>query len=259
MKDISYFLTEMECNGYSIFSDIVPRNLTERMKIDIGYHINFSKKLQEKNKINVGIQGGAHHILWRSDGFTDFLDFSLLDNYIESYFSSKYIINSFGGIDNNFLGVEYKHGIEYHRDIRSFSMDYKLMLNMLVMLDDFTEENGATKIIPGSHRLKEKPSDQYMQENYIQKIGKEGSILLFNSNIWHSAGKNVTGKPRRAATLSFTKPFFKQQMDYPRLLGSDFPKNERLKQILGYNSRVPSSHDEWYQPPENRLYKSDQE
>lgn len=258
MKSTEYFLTEMECNGYSTFPNVVSLDLIKRMRNDIKYHLDYSKKIQEKNKIDIGLQGGAHHILWRGDSFTDFLDFSLLDKYIESYFDGKYIINGFGGIDNNFTDVQYKHGIGFHRDVRSFSMEYKLMLNMLVMLDDFTIENGATKIIPGSHRLQEKPSDQYIEENSIQVTGKEGSILLFNSNVWHAAAKNTTKKPRRALTITLTRPFFKQQMDYPRLLGDDFPKNERIKQILGYNSRVPSTHDEWYQPPESRFYKAGQ-
>ena len=248
----------MDCNGYSVFTDIVPLELIEMMGVDIKYHMDYSREIQIKNKIDVGLQGGAHHILWKGDSLTDFLDFSLLDNYIESYFDGKYIINGFGGIDNNFTDVKYKHGIEFHRDVRSFSMEYKLMLNMLVMLDDFTVENGATKIIPGSHRLKEKPSDKYIQENYVQAIGKKGSILLFNSNVWHAAAKNTTKKSRKALTLTFTRPFFKQQMDYPRLLGNDFPKNERMKQILGYNSRTPCNHDEWYQPPEGRFYKAGQ-
>lgn len=248
----------MECNGYAIFPDVVPLNLISSMKNDLQYHIDFSRKIQEKNKIDISLQGGAHHILWKGDSFTDFLDFPLFDDYIEKYFDGKYIINGFGGLDNNFADIEYKHGIGFHRDVRSFSMEYKLMLNMLVMLDDFSIENGATKIIPGSHRLREKPSDQYIEENYVQATGREGSVLLFNSNLWHAAAKNTTNKPRRALTLTFTRPFFKQQMDYPRLLGEGFPKSERIRQILGYNSRTPSDHDQWYQPPENRFYKPGQ-
>jgi ectoine hydroxylase-related dioxygenase (phytanoyl-CoA dioxygenase family) len=42
------------------------------------------------------------------------------------------------------------------------------------------------------------------------------------------------------------------------MLGEDFPKNEKMRQLLGYNSRVPASHDEWYQPPEKRMYKPGQ-
>jgi hypothetical protein len=42
------------------------------------------------------------------------------------------------------------------------------------------------------------------------------------------------------------------------MLGENPPADERLRQVLGYNSRVPSNYDEWYQPAERRMYKPGQ-
>ncbi|MFN5993306.1 MAG: phytanoyl-CoA dioxygenase, partial [Betaproteobacteria bacterium] len=86
------------------------------------------------------------------------------------------------------------------------------------------------------------------------------SILFFDSNLWHAGGDNNTDKPRRSVTPMFCKPFIKPQFDYPRALGYDKGDSfsAYLKQVLGYNSRIPSTLDEWYQPPEHRMYKSDQ-
>ncbi len=83
---------------------------------------------------------------------------------------------------------------------------------------------------------------------------------MFNSNLWHAAGVNRSDRPRRALTLAFTRPFVKQQLDYPRALGYDRGDSfsPALRQLLGYNARVPSSLDEWYQPLDKRLYKRDQ-
>ena len=84
--------------------------------------------------------------------------------------------------------------------------------------------------------------------------------LIFNSNLWHAAGVNRSDRSRRALTAAFTRPFVKPQLDYPRALGyergDDF--SPALRQLLGYNARVPTSLDEWYQPPGKRLYKRDQ-
>jgi len=83
---------------------------------------------------------------------------------------------------------------------------------------------------------------------------------MFDSNLWHAAGINRSDRPRRALTLAFTRPFMKQQLDYPRALG--YARREALsptlRQLLGYNARVPASLDEWYQPPDKRLYKREQ-
>ncbi|PYS70516.1 MAG: phytanoyl-CoA dioxygenase, partial [Acidobacteria bacterium] len=91
-------------------------------------------------------------------------------------------------------------------------------------------------------------------------VGKSGSILLWDSNIWHAAGINRTEFPRRSLSILYSKPFMKQQFDYPRVVGYEeldaLP--EKLKQIVGYNARVPATLDEWYQPPDKRFYKKDQ-
>jgi ectoine hydroxylase-related dioxygenase (phytanoyl-CoA dioxygenase family) len=71
---------------------------------------------------------------------------------------------------------------------------------------------------------------------------------------------NTSVGPRRALTIAFTRPFMKQQLDYPRALGYHRRDtfSPRLRQLLGYNARVPASLEEWYQPPERRLYQRDQ-
>jgi ectoine hydroxylase-related dioxygenase (phytanoyl-CoA dioxygenase family) len=83
---------------------------------------------------------------------------------------------------------------------------------------------------------------------------------VFDSNLWHAAGVNRSARPRRALTLAFTRPFVKQQLDYPRALGYDRGPSfsPALRQLLGYNARVPASLDEWYQPRWKRLYHTDQ-
>jgi ectoine hydroxylase-related dioxygenase (phytanoyl-CoA dioxygenase family) len=92
----------------------------------------------------------------------------------------------------------------------------------------------------------------------VQVAGPAGTILLFDSNVWHSAAPNTTRRPRMALTPTFSRPFFKQQLDYPRLLGDAYPKNERMRQLYGFNARVPANYDEWYQPAEKRMYKPGQ-
>lgn len=83
---------------------------------------------------------------------------------------------------------------------------------------------------------------------------------MFNSNVWHAGGSNTTEHLRRSVTPMFSKPFMKQQFDYPRALGYDRGPafSEQLRQVIGYNARVPATLDEWYQPPAKRMYHSNQ-
>ena len=257
--DVPTFRQRMAEDGHVLVENVVPPDLLARLREDILTHVALCREVHRRNGLGEGMEGAAHHVLGRGDGMDAFVAQLFLDEYIRDYFGGNYILNSFGALNNLPMSPDsYKHGHRFHRDVRSWSGGYRLMLNMLVMLDDFTVENGATMIVPGSHLVEARPDDAELERRAIRAIGCAGSILLFDSNLWHSAAPNLTQGPRRALTLTFTRPFFKQQMDYPRMLGEDFTHAPRVRQVLGYNARVPASHDEWYQPPEKRMYKPDQ-
>lgn len=130
-----------------------------------------------------------------------------------------------------------------------------MMFNIIIMLDDFTKSNGATWILPYSHLVEDKPSDKTFEKHAMQMTGKAGDILIFNSNVWHCAGYNLTDKPRRAIAITVSKSCLKQLMDYPRALG-DIYVRDSIRQLLGYHSRVPANMEEWNGP---RTYLKDQD
>lgn len=245
--------------GYACFEGVVPAALLEDLRRDIPRRIQVCREWQRKNGLDSGMEGAAHHVVGGDDSLADFLSRLYLDDCIRRYFGGEYILNSYGAVNNLPHSPDaYQHALRFHRDVRTYSGSFRLMLNMLVMVDDFTVENGATKVVPGSHRSEARPDDDVLERETVRLVGRAGTIVLFDSNLWHSAAPNLTQGPRMALTLTFTRPFFKQQMDYPRLLGEDFTGDARLRQLLGYNARVPASYDEWYQPPERRMYKPGQ-
>jgi ectoine hydroxylase-related dioxygenase (phytanoyl-CoA dioxygenase family) len=223
----------------------------------------FCRKIQVANGVDQITDGTLHHLIATNDPiYFEILEKianSTLYQFIKDYFNGNFIINSYGGVKNIKSKPSYVANI--HRDIRFFSGDFPLMLNLLIMLDDFTLENGATYLLPNSHLKGEKPSDEIFYKQSDRAIGKRGDILFFNSNLWHAAGINTTNTERRAITITFTKPFMKQQLDYSRAVGYNEleGKSEEIKQILGYFSRIPSNFNEWYQLPEKRFYKNNQD
>jgi len=191
------------------------------------------------------------------DIFLEFLERGYATDLLAAFFRGPHILNTYGGVLNQPSNLSYVGGV--HRDLRTFSGDVPLMAQLLVMLDDFTEANGATYLLSGSQRRADKPSDEEFFGRADRAVGAAGSVVVFNSNLWHAAGANTTSAARRALTIAFTKPFMKQQLDYPRALGYERDEfSPVLRQLLGYNARVPASLDDWYQPPEKRLYRRDQ-
>ena len=85
-----------------------------------------------------------------------------------------------------------------------------VMLTALWMLDDFTVENGATRVVPGSHRItrplaKElaQPLAKHPGEKVV--VGRAGSVLMFNAYLWHSGRRNDSTGPRRAVQMAMRR------------------------------------------------------
>src|SRR5438552_6359931 len=95
--------------------------------------------------------------------------------------------------------------------------------NAVWMLDDFTPENGATRVIPGSHKWGRRPQDvledpraPHPQE--ILVLGRAGSIAVMNSHAWHGGTANRTAAPRLAMHAFYCRRDKPQQQYQKQLL-----------------------------------------
>jgi ectoine hydroxylase-related dioxygenase (phytanoyl-CoA dioxygenase family) len=255
---IDEFQSEMDRSGWFLFPDAVDQELVRDLIVDLEQSYEIRRPIQIKNGVDTNTQGTSHHLLADGKSFAEFLKRAYLDEYLRAFFGGNYILNAFGG-NLNMPGNQ-TYASLVHRDVRTFTTEVKFLLNIILMLDDFTVENGATYLLSGSHLRKEKPGDEEFFAKADRVTGKSGSIFFWDSNIWHAAGINKSNAPRRSLSILYSQPFMKQQFDYPRVVGYDRVDSlpEAFKQIVGFNARVPASLEEWYQPPEKRFYKKDQ-
>ena len=255
--NLRFFNDQMKYLGFTLFENYLDQKLLKDLKSDLEKWIITADKVRKKNKINMS--GVAHNILGQDDSMAALIKSLPLHMYLKEYFSGAYILNSFSGMKHVADSKSpYEHVQNFHRDVRVYSKEKNLMINMLIMLDEFKIENGATRLVPASHHYEELPSNEYIDKKSQFVTGKEGSILLFNSNIWHSSSQNINGDSRRALTLNFTKPYIKPQFDFFSALGKDFSENNTVMDIIGLRSRVPSTLNEWYQEGDKRFYHKDQ-
>ena len=90
--------------------------------------------------------------------------------------------------------------------------------NTIWLLDDFTDDNGATRIVPGSHKRNELPQDalEDPMENHPEQIlikAPAGSVVIFNSHVWHGGTTNFTNQDRRSIHSYFCSRELPQQID----------------------------------------------
>jgi ectoine hydroxylase-related dioxygenase (phytanoyl-CoA dioxygenase family) len=89
--------------------------------------------------------------------------------------------------------------------------------NSVWMLDDFTPDIGATRMVPGSHRWRTLPRPEMYEPHPQQELvtGKAGTVVVMNAHMWHGGTANRTGQPRRAMHVYYTR-FDKPQQQYQK-------------------------------------------
>lgn len=88
-------------------------------------------------------------------------------------------------------------------------------LNVAWCLDDFTDSNGATRIVPGSHKFNRAPRDEERQVETRPIEAPAGSAVVFESRVWHKTGVNRTEGDRRAGVFAwYTKPIYRTQENW---------------------------------------------
>lgn len=109
-----------------------------------------------------------------------------------------------------------------------------IVCNSMWALTDFTDANGATRLVPGSHR-KENPVYGEKYETIAAEMSK-GSVLIWDGALWHGGGANSTDKRRTGIAMNYCAGFIRQQENQqlglsPGLVRS-FP--QRLQELIGY-------------------------
>ena len=258
--DASNHADLLEREGWVAIPGVLASPLLDTLARQLDASLALRDTIRRNHDADANNDGTLHHLLGDHSVYLELLaTYERFDTLLSWFFSGKYILNSYGGVVNRRSTAAYVHKV--HRDIRFAAAAKRFMLNSLVMLDDFTVDNGATLLLTGSHRLRDRPDEDRFGADAARSIGRRGSVLFFDSRLWHAAGENHTDAPRRALTLTFTSPFFKQQLDYPRLMGysSGESFSPFLRQVIGYNARVPATLQEYYVPVSKRFYQRGQD
>ncbi|SLN60280.1 phytanoyl-CoA dioxygenase family protein [Oceanibacterium hippocampi] len=111
-----------------------------------------------------------------------------------------------------------------------------LAVNCMWALTDFTEANGATRVVPGSHRLDHAP-DYFSSHDSLAAEMPAGSAMFFDSALWHGGGGNRTAERRYGIACYYCAGWVRQQenqqLGVPAGKMRGFPR--RLQELCGYS------------------------
>ena len=129
-----------------------------------------------------------------------------------------------------------------HRDDVVYPIPWphqQVVLNTMWALDDFTEDNGATVIVPGSHRTS--PDDRPDDSEAITATMPAGSVMVYVGTVWHGGGANRTDQRRLGVILEYCAAWCRAQENHITAIGEDVIRtlDPKLQELLGYNIFPP--------------------
>lgn len=117
-----------------------------------------------------------------------------------------------------------------------FPIDYEPQISTLWAMSDYTEEMGATRVVPNSHRL---PSDvKFEQGDTVPAVMKRGSVMIYSGKLYHGGGENKSDRVRIAMNIDYgvawTRQEENQYLSCPPEIARTLPVD--LLRLMGYST-----------------------
>jgi ectoine hydroxylase-related dioxygenase (phytanoyl-CoA dioxygenase family) len=139
----------------------------------------------------------------------------------------------------NTVGIQVHPGqgaqvLHYEQGIYPLPRDRDVMISAIWALDDFTADNGATRVVPGSHL---RPAGKPDPAETVPAVMPAGSVLLFSGRLYHGGGANTSTRPRLGVVIDYLQPWLRPceahtlSADPAQVRG--LPR--RLQELLGFN------------------------
>jgi ectoine hydroxylase-related dioxygenase (phytanoyl-CoA dioxygenase family) len=115
-----------------------------------------------------------------------------------------------------------------------------LEVQVIWMVEDFTEENGAPVFLPGSQKLGKLPNLTHFSKTAKKITGKAGSLVLSHGLCWHDTSVNSTQKPRVSILGNYNPKFVRPLEDPSQGLQKEVVERatHKLRQLLGYDFKA---------------------
>ncbi len=237
---------QLDRDGYLLIENALPESEQRRLRDALNRaYGDLEKAGRNTYPGNVGMTERLILNLHNKDrSFIELLDhpvsYPLVSHMLQdgSYKNSEpFIVTQFSARDPR-LGAPPQ---QLHIDSRFPGPPFALMTIALWMLNDFTVESGATRLVPGSHRRLEYPRDGVLQPDEITVQAPAGSVLIYNGSAWHGGGAKLKGLERWSVIISYArwwmKPAFDMTLNTPAEVYNALSPARR--ELFGFTSVPP--------------------
>ena len=137
----------------------------------------------------------------------------------------------------------------------SHLLPFELQISALWALDDFTEENGATRVVPKEVGVFE--PEQVQDAQVVQAVMPKGSVVIYLGSTLHGGGANRSSEPRKALVNTYCLGWLRQEENQYLTLTRDevASQSEAMKRMLGFQAHGPYL-GVWPEDPDGLWYET---
>lgn len=195
MDEFTQKITEIDIFGFTIVENVLTNDEVDQMKEAL-------IKAEETHVEETGHLGTASHVanlLIHDPIFFKCIDHPKVLPLVEATMGENIILGSLNSRivrpGDGYQGLHSDVPIEHTHQIGA-----PIMINTVWPLSDYSKENGAKRVVPGSHRSGlQKPPEGFEIPYEMQPEIKAGSVIIFNGQTWHGGGQNNTKDENRYA------------------------------------------------------------
>lgn len=203
-----------------------------------------------ENRGELGLQRRVWNLLAKGAVFSELASHPTVMSLLRRFLGSEFIMGSIAA--NRILPggpgqephIDYPYWDFHLPETHPVGMNGSFPLNaqVTILLDPFTEENGATAYVPGSQReLRYPADDDRFMERCERMTGEPGDTILFFGATWHCAMPNTSEQDRSAVLIQYLPKWVKPMEEMPAALPQGFIEqaNEDMRQLLGLKFPYP--------------------
>ena len=248
-KELEELKADLDVHGYCLIKDALsPEEVSavrKRLEDQWAAEAEIGKAMTNPTGVH-----NTCNLLNKGDIFQKVVLHPVADLLLEHVLGDGFLISAICGPQT--VPGSKAQGLHIDQFLFGVQTDFSLVANAFFMLDDFTEENGATRVIPGSHlwtpeRIAERyeglavsgHGDGDNPPDTIPALGKAGTCFVFEGRLLHGAGKNQSTDKTRAGITSYycrpwMRPFENAFLSIPDDTMASFPS--ALRAQLGYGT-----------------------
>jgi len=236
MNDLNDHLENIAKEGYTIIENAIDSGLLEELN-DALLFLEKSLKITPGANLFEGHKTiRIYNLLAHQMVFQKVPTYRKVLNIIEGVLDQGCLISSLSSISID--PGEIAQPIHVDDALIGLSRPHKAVVcNSMWALTDFTEENGATRIIPQSHNWEDSPTYGESYETIAAEMSK-GSVLIWPGSLWHGGGANLSEKRRVGIAMNYCAGFIRQQENQQLGLSLERVRtfSDRLVELVGYGT-----------------------